>query len=88
MKMTEEQIIDLIARPENPDIGMPGVELIQHYAATLAAASVKLNRDELAELIAIGAGFYQIGFSVWKRGIDQPALFADLQKRKDEEGRR
>lgn len=85
MKMTEEQIIDLIARPEHPVIGVPGVELVQHYASTLAAVSGKLNKDEMAELVAFGSVFYQLGVGVWKEKLDRPALFAALQKLREEQ---
>jgi hypothetical protein len=86
MKMTEQQIIELITREYHPKLEYTRFGLIRDYARLLAGVSEKLNRGELAEMIALGARFYQMGLEERKAGIDQPAPFSALQKSKDEEG--
>ena len=85
MKMTKEEVLDLIARVDHPKLEYTRPGLIQHYAGLLADISEKVSQRELSELLAVGVGFYQMGFEEWKSGIDRDALFKALQDRQDKE---
>lgn len=86
MKMTEQTILDLITREEQQELDLSYNQLTQLFAHELAAVSHKLNQDDLAALVAIGVALYQKGFKEFRAGIDEKALFAALQKRRDEGG--
>jgi hypothetical protein len=84
--MTEQNILELIAREGLPELDLNWDELTQLFAHQLAAISHKLNRDDLAEMILVGAALYQKGRQEFRAGIDEKALFAALQKRRDGDG--
>lgn len=52
--MTENQVLDLISRGDQYREPLTWAEVTQLYARRLSAISHKLNRDDLAELVAIG----------------------------------
>lgn len=87
MRMTEQQILDLIVREGQPELEweLNYNELTQLFAHELAAISAKLNRDDLAQMMLVGGALYQKGCKEFRAGIDEKALFAALQKRQDAE---
>lgn len=85
MKMTEEQIISLITKDDLVDVNLTMAALTRLFVRELAAISHKINRDELAAMVIIGAGLYQSGAKEFRAGIDEKALFAAMQKRQDKE---
>jgi len=87
MKLTQEQVIDMIAKPNDPVTEIQGQDLLRQYAEVLASMSGSITDVDLAELLVIGVGFYQLQFNGWEHGIDQPDLFAALQRRWGKEGR-
>jgi hypothetical protein len=85
--MTEQNILDLIAREGQPELDLNWDELTPLLVARqLAAISHKLNRDDLAEMMQIGVALRQKGRQEFRAEIDEKALFAAPQKRRNEGG--
>lgn len=79
--MTEQNILDLITREGQPELDLNWDELTQRFAHQLAAISDKLDRDDLAEMMQIGAALYQKGRQEFRAEIDEKILFAALPKK-------
>jgi len=80
--MTEEQILQMIANPELPPYKGTWSDLIREYVIALSGISKKINREDMAALVAFGAVIYQRGLADFRSGIDEEALFKALQERK------
>lgn len=88
MKMTEDGIFSVIAQEDVVDIELSIPALTRLFVRELAVISPKINRDELAAMLIVGAALYQKGAREFRDGIDEKVLFEALQKRRDGEGGR
>jgi hypothetical protein len=68
MKMTEQQIIDLIAKRQLVEFNGTMADLAGRYIHQLAAISDKISSDELAHMIVIASVLYQMGFNEFNTG--------------------
>jgi hypothetical protein len=80
--MTEEQILKMIANPDLPPYQGTWADLVREYVIALAGISKKINREDMAALVAFGAVVYQRGLADFRSGIDEEALFKALQEKK------
>jgi hypothetical protein len=80
MKKSAQSILGLITREGQPDMALDCGKLTQVYAHQIAAISHKINRDELAILIAVGVGIYQRGLKEFQAGADAEDLFNAVQQ--------
>lgn len=81
--MTEEQILNLMTSADNAAYAGSMSDLLVHYVGLVAHVSHKINRNELAELIAVGVGLYQLGFREFETEAEMQALLAGLQDRRE-----
>jgi len=80
MKKTAQGILEMITREGQPDMELDYSKLTQIYAHQVAAISHKINRDELAILIAVGVGIYQRGLKEFQSGAGAEDLFKAVQQ--------
>lgn len=68
MKMTEQQIIDLIAKGQHVPFDGTMADLVGRYIHLLATISDRISSDELAHMIVIATVLYQQGLQEFDPG--------------------
>lgn len=68
MKMTEQQIVDLITQSQPMEFAGTITDLVGRYIHHLASISHKLDSDEMAHMIVIATVLYQMGYKEFTEG--------------------
>lgn len=77
MLMTEQQIHDLITSDKHPVFDGTLNDLVSPYVRMLAQISDRLTREEMADLLVIGAALYERAYDDVKAAMSVEELFGE-----------
>ena len=78
--MSKKRIFEMISSGANPIFEGDVPALLAHYVTQLERVSVKISRDEMAELIGVGVALYQLSIATDLDEKDRQALESALKR--------